>query len=297
MRALRALKRRLWRERRRMAVCGVMLFASGYLQFIHHGVSPWGPSMATVAGTAFVAGLLPVMLAICLVVPPWRFTCEIVAATLLIVSVWGLFDARVGIDFALRGKSPSVWIVLGSWLVLTQVWGTSRLDRLRLRRGRSSFRLRSPLGADALWTGLVGTPGRATPRSPTGEIVTFDRLEPGAPHRRIVERLPGGALFEEHQIVESQDPPHHIRFRWRAVHAAPGDPCSTGIKEITIRETGRGSVVEVQHRADDLPIRVALVTWLDDGLARLGDRAVALIERGDPPPATPPAADGLARPA
>ena len=297
MRFLRAFGRRLWRERRRMALCALLLFASGYLQFIHHGASQWGPSMAVVAGSAYVAVMLPTLLALCLIVRPWRFTCEIVTATLLIVSVWGVFDNRVGIDFALRGKSPSVWIVLGSWLVLTQLWCSTLVDRIRLRRGRSSYTQRSPLDARTLWEGLVGSPDETAPPSVTGEVVTFERLEPGRPHRRVVERLPGGALVEEHEFVEVEDAPRHIRFRWHAVNAAPGDPCTSGLKEVTIRETRRGSVVRVRQWADRMPLRVAIQAWLDDGLARLADRKLALVERRAPPTAPPSAPDSLARPA
>ena len=280
-----ALRRRLWRERRRMAFCAAMLFASVYLHLIQHGAGPFGLPVPVVAGAVYVAVAVPALLVVCLVVPAWRFSCEIVAATLLVLAIWGAFDSRVGLDFAMRAKPPSIWILLVSWMVLTQLYCTGLLDRIRWRRPRFRYRLRSRLSAQELWDGMVGTPGRSVPQVLGGDLLVFEPLEDGAPGRRLVVRMPQGATVEEHHVVEVETPPRHIRYRWRLIHAAPGQPYATGLAEVAVRETGRGRVIEMLRQPDTIPLRLALQVWLDDGLGRLGDQSLAALERpGRPDP-------------
>lgn len=279
-RLFRTIRRRLWRDRRRYGVCAVLLFAAGYISFLDQGGALFGIPIGVLAGLAFVLGILPLGVLLCLMIPGWRFTCEVATFGLFLLAVvgqiWWMFSL-LAVPYA---GNAVLFAQLCLLTIIGQLYCTDLLDRWTRKGHPIRYRLRSRLPAEVLWDGLVGTPPHIE-RLANENVTRFEYLTPGRPDRLMVERYQGMALVEEHQIVEAISAPNHMRFRWTAVDAEPDLPFGTGTKDLRITDNGSYRTVQVTQRARAHPWRAVVLNWIDDSFGRHYDKALAVLERRD----------------
>ncbi|MEO0989568.1 MAG: hypothetical protein AAFX00_01315 [Pseudomonadota bacterium] len=278
---MRKFSRRLWRDRRRHAICAALLFAAGTTVF-HGNPELFGVPFWLVAGCAFVLGSLPCLVRLCLASPNGRHACEVSAVTLFLQAlVSGLFSApptevyAVGFEFSFL----AFFIVL---MIVNELYLNPRFDSFARRGHQIRYRLTSHLPTKVLWDGLVGTPPHKD-RLANANITRFEYLGPDTQDRRLVEYMEPGALLEEHQFVDEIDAPHHIRFRWQAVDGNPDGNFSSGFKDVRITDhVGAYRTVDVVQAAQAHPWRAVVMNWIDDSFGRHNDEAVAELEARNP---------------
>ncbi len=276
----RKIRRRLWRERRRMLVCAALMVLTQYVLCL--ALAPellWSAVPALRALIAALAiGLLIVVVA--LVLPAMRFVAEVFCVLALGATCVTFIDPsfRFSIWYLTAQPRALVWVLVAlALLALAYEGQLFRFPLMRAPKGR--FAGVSRLTAPVLWDGLAGTPPHLDRLADRDIIVAFEALEPGAPHRRFVSRFGDRGIIEEYQFVEICDPPHHLRFRWQALNAAPNTGHDTGIYDLRIIDTGRKRRVTGASSARAFPANFVLRGWLDDHFGRELDRKLELLER------------------
>lgn len=280
------LRRRIWRERRRLVFVALCMFAAGYLGNLHPpDMSVLGYSRPLAFGLTYVLVFVPATLLLALIVPSCRFSAETAALAFLLFGIAGAQDAAYNLAALSEGKG--IWVLLIGFVAMSYLYTGPLLDRWTVGSPRTRRTARSRLPAQVLWDGLVGTPPHLDRLATSDHTVAFDYLEPGKPHLRFVERQDRTSLLEEHQFVDEIDPPWFIRFRWHAVSADPELGYATGERQVRITDLGRKRRVDMVCAPRRLAIRLWAQTWLDDGMGRVLDDRVAELERRASDPAPP----------
>ena len=282
---LTRLRRRIWRERRRLPLVAVLMFASGYLANMHLGMTIMGLDVAMVTGFAYALVFTPLALLLALVLPSWRFTVESVAVVFLFFGIAGAIDPAYSLSALWHGKT--IWLVLLSFVAVSHLYTMPLLDRITIAAPRSRRAGWSRLPAQVLWDGLVGTPPHRDRLANAERIMEFGYLEPGKPHLRIVERVDKLTLLEEHQFVDEIDAPHAIRFRWHAVSADDDLWHAKGEKQLRITDMGGYRRIEITGAPRRIPLRLLVLNWIDDNLGRSLDDELNQLERRAAVPPTP----------
>ncbi|MGY6534292.1 MAG: hypothetical protein ACXIVG_03000 [Pararhodobacter sp.] len=283
---LTRLRRKLWRERRRLAFVALCMGTAGYLGNMHFDMTIMGLDRALVMGLIYALVFTPSALLMALLIPGWRFSGEVVSVAFLIFGIAGAYDPAYNLSALLQGKT--IWTALLSFVAVSHLYSSTLLDGITIASPRTRRRGWSRLPAQVLWDGVVGTPPHKVRLANAENTVSLDYLEPGQPHRRWVERFDRITLLEEHQFVQAIDAPHFIRFRWQNVTAEEGVGFATGEKQVRITDLGRYRRIDMACAPSRLPLRVWVQTWLDDGMGRMLDRDLNTLERRAAVPAPPP---------
>ena len=274
---LTRLRRKLWRERRRLAFVALCMGAAGYLGNMHFDMTVMGLDRALVMGLVYALVFTPPALLMALLIPGWRFSAEVVAAAFLIFGIAGAYDPAYNLSALAQGKT--IWMVLLSFVAVSHLYTSTLLDGITIASPKTRRRGWSRLPAQVLWDGVVGTPPHKDRLANAENTVSLDYLEPGQPHRRWVERFDKITLLEEHQFVQEIDAPHGIRFQWQTVTAEAGVGFATGEKQVRITDKGRWRRIDMCCAPGRLPLRLWVQTWLDDGMGRMLDRDLNTLER------------------
>ncbi len=273
---LTRLRRKLWRERRRLPVVALLMFAAGFLGNMHFDMTIMGLDRALVLGLAYALVFTPLALLLALILPSWRFSAEIVSVAFLIFGIAGALDPAYNLSALSQGKT--IWMVLLSFVAFSHLYTSTLLDGITIASPKTRRRGWSRLPAQVLWDGLVGTPPHKDRLANAENTVSLDYLEPGQPHRRWVERFDKMTLLEEHQFVQEIDAPQFIRFRWRNVTAEEGIGFASGEKQVRITDLGRWRRIDMTCAPSRLPLRLWVQTWLDDGMGRILDQDLNKLE-------------------
>lgn len=275
---LRALTHRLWRDRRRYLLCALLLFLTGSITFAGNPGTILGLPLPLVAGLAFVIGILPFAPVLSLLLPSWRFSCEMTAAGLFVLALIGWLNPAFHL---LEMKGGGVYW-FGVALMLAAPLYVGRItDRWLVRRGYAYVaRASSHLPAEVLWDGLVGTVPHADRLAcgPKTEALLLEPLAEGSTDRRLVMRWDGFSTVEEHQFITCWQPPQWAECRWSNASAGPREPATEGTSAIWITDHGTWREVEKRISFNSFPWRGVVLHWIDDQGGRTLDDQIAQLE-------------------
>lgn len=280
----RRLARRLYRDRRRYAVMVVFLFLAGATTFWGVRTSLFSVPMPLVAGLAFVLGIGIFAPILSLLIPPWRFTIEIVAVGLFALALIGQFIPSLSLhEITTR---IAIWAFVAMNL-LSLLYTTQFLDRWFMRKNHAlTARATTRLPQARVWDGVIGTPPHIE-RLAKNDLVTFENVDGNPMQRRLVQRINGTSLLEEIQTLDLLEAPHRIGFHWIVPQA--DDPSHhAGYAHTEITDTGKKRVIIRTFRPARYPTRAALMNWIDDTYGRMLDDDLNDLERPKATAQTPP---------
>lgn len=266
------LMRRCFRERRRIAVVALLVFAALKLAGVDPAALPLPAGLAAV-GAGIAAGLVSVL------APPLRGYAE--AAALASLAFAGLARAFPGSSVDLAGTAADGLVALGVWVgLLALAHGARRLVGVlplaRIRNPKFQARAGTRVDMFRLWYGLVPTPGMAA-RYGDPDVISIDDAGRRLGRVRLVTQRTGPPREVLLQLLDV-DPPFHVRLRASETDRH-GGIVAAGVSEIFLVELGPKRLVLFCHQFPDMPLGRAILAWLDDSPGRLLDRRLATIER------------------
>jgi len=298
-RILTRIPKRIWRDRRRMAFVAICLFLIGYISFWDSSGNLLGLSVQSGAGYAFIIGILPFAILISLILPSWRFSLEICAFGLMLVALtvlilpgnWRFFD-----------NDYSALNLFGVMMILMHVLATivhGKWSQKRWVSRKSVYRgiCYSHLSQEELWRGLAPLPENVGPNGYGDEdTLSLRWLEAG----KVVElrgRCEPAGIMVEINTLQEHIPGSYLRFHYQAQDAEPGAHGTSGIVELRISDQGDRRCIERSLSPDNSAAMLRLTIWLDDGLARLVDSSIEVLEDRAATPSQSGAMSPAARPA
>lgn len=265
------IPKRLWRERRRMALVLVLLFVAGYLREFGADRFFQGIPSSLILGLIYALGFGLIGLFVILVIPSTRALFEIIALGLVLLS---LLDLSVPMIRDLEGGKIlfSILLMNGLLMVLYGTWSHHRFVTTKAVQRAQCY---SPLSVGTLWRGLIALPENFDHHI-NPNLISITQLDPN--NIEIVERLdPIGTTTERHEIL-SYEAGVSIRFRYSTLDAAPDTLGTIGIVEYRITNQGDRRCFEYSIHPDQLPAIHRPTVWLDDGTARMIDARIEEIE-------------------
>ncbi len=266
-----SLMRRMFRERRRIALVMLLVFVAARLAGIDPGPLP-------TAAIALLTGAFATLVA--LAAPRCRrFPAAMAFAGLALA---GLMRAFPGSSLDLAGARGDGLVAFLVWLALIALArAAARALRAmplpRLRRLRFRARAASPVDIYRLWYGLVPTPGMAAHYGDP-DLVAIEEMSLRLGRVRLVTRAAAEPAREAVLQILEVEAPFHIRLRTNAQDAR-GVMAATGESEIFLVDLGASRLVLFSHDFRDMPLHHALRAWLDDAPGRMLDRRLATIDR------------------
>lgn len=269
-----SLGRRIFRERRRVTILGVMAALSGYLLFLGQDDVVLGLSVSTLASMGFALGLIGVSLAVSLTLPGYRFVFEALALMLLITSVVSLFHPLLDV----RQSKVSIWLVLffvvgtqGLYQLFYGRWSDNLLhSRLYIERAVAM----TPLDPNDLWLAIFPDPY-------TREFYFDDSLiEMSAlddrPDALMMVNALGGGLLQEH-LLEFDQIERGESFRAVLEPLTPQRDLAAPrpIYAVLIEPREDRVAVHIRWERPFYPARKALMHWIDDWAGRRLDSMIA----------------------
>ncbi|MCT8328980.1 hypothetical protein [Albidovulum sediminis] len=266
---LEQVLRRLYRERRRLAVVSVLVFVAGYLLYARFGqIQVWGLPAPVFAALLYTGVIGVATLLTALLLPRLRFTIEAMALARVLFAAASALSAP-GILPDARAPALQATFVVALAVVLMRVFFSPWAARRLVRHGYVARVTRvSTHSRDALLRALgAGDAGRAghgwaaALRGLASPDATLDRLIEGAADPATVaaaEDLPGDAGR-------------------RILHRTDRGPAPLW-REVAIEDLGnrRRVTLTVGHGA--LPLSAIVTAWLDDSYGRLCDRLIGSAE-------------------
>ncbi|WP_294623874.1 hypothetical protein [uncultured Roseovarius sp.] len=277
---IRTLKSRLYRDRRRYALCLILLFAAGALTFHSYSARPYGLPFPLIAGLAFMIGVGVFMPLISLCLPFARFSMESNAIALILFAALGTVYDRANLLYGLLGPS-ALWFVFVFFCIgfaINRLLYATWSDKLfYTNRHPLKGRARSHLSQQRLWDGFTLAQGREhLYHSDLKNKVISETDHPRITHI-LAEMQPGVTFTEKHEYW-CFEPPHEVGFKWSVVGTDPS-PGTAGTATLRFIDKGRHRVIERTLQCVNQPWRTVWTTWIDDGLGRLTDQELARLEK------------------
>ncbi len=282
----RKLRRKIWRERRRAAVCGAMLLLSQIVLALAVDPARLLTPTPYLQGAVTMLLLLTFASASALVLRGGMFWIEVLAVLHLLGAVYAFHDPAFRlIDLsAMSGQPWRLPATLAAFILADLIYAGRVLPLPTIRNPGVRYAATSPLSQQALWDGLVGTPPHKHTLADRDDIITFEALNPGQPHRRMLLRDTEISTEERHQMVTLYDPPHRIGFDWSVVTDAPSSGFDAGSYDLHITDAGHHRRVEVTDRVARYPAHALVRLWINDTLGRELDAKLETLEqRADGP--------------
>ncbi|QYX55396.1 hypothetical protein K1T73_09745 [Roseovarius sp. SCSIO 43702] len=215
-------------------------------------------------------------IAVIVLLPWFRAMIEIVLTGFLLADL----SEPVWQDWAWIHDGNRSLVMCVVLLILSQLYCSPLLDRmLKLRHCTSKTRARTSLGAATVFHALAGTPAQAKHLLDADRTELFEHPDGDESRIRLIERLPGGARVEELYVILEEKWPLLRDFEWYLVRSEVHVPVSAGRNRLELVETPRGTVVLQSSTALLMPLRVALLQWIDDAQGRDLDQKLARLEK------------------
>lgn len=280
---LTALKRRLWRNRRRMCFT--------FVCFAFFGAVHVTQSEVHLLEMAFVGAFFGLMMTLglgflALIIQRWRALMEISATFTLLSST--IMIVAPGLGTSLTGATRT-FVIFAICFAIANLYQGPLLDRF-LRRGPAVIRgqAKTRLAPADVWRGLYGRPEDQAQLYNADRIVAFERVPDQPETYRVVEMVDDLTQIEEWHKIEFWDAPHNLRYRWWVPTAAPDVPAAHGTFDATLTPTRTGGTkITMRYDIDAFSPRMVLFAWMDDHFGRaMDDRLGPLETRGtsDTPP-------------
>lgn len=277
---IRRIKSRLYRDRRRYALCLILLFVAGALTFHSFSARPYGIPFPLVAGLAFMFGIGVFMPLISLFLPFARFSMESNAIALALFSALGTVYEPANLLFGVLGPS-ALWFVFvflcAGFAINRLLYGTWSDNLLYTNAHPFKARAKSRLSAERLWDGFILTQGREhLYHSELKHEVKPQSETPMVNH--ILAEMQPGVTFTEAQEFCRFEPPHRAGFKWSVVGTEPAAG-TAGTATLKITDKGSFRLIDRTLNSENQPWRAIWTNWIDDGFGRLTDQELARLEK------------------
>lgn len=270
---MQALSRRIYRERRRMALFAAMAALSGYIFFIGDTRSLFGLPISTVASLGFAACLTLLGLAVCLMMPAYRFVLEALGLMLLVYAVVSIYYPVLNVQ---TGVIPIVNVVLfmaGTQLLHHLFYGPWSDKYLKQSVQIDRATTLTNLDQEDLWLSLFPDPH-------TQEYYYDDTLiemrraddTPGALHK--VNGFGNGMFIE--QIVHFDQIKRGWSFRteYEVLGRERARSGKLPVYTLVFEPRDHDLAVHIRWERYDFPTRRAMMHWIDDWAGRKLDEMV-----------------------
>ncbi len=270
-----SLRRRLFRERRRLVAIALMSFTAGLVLGMNDDRLLYGIPFQLVYGLAVATIVTPILMLIAMVFPNIRNATESVAFSLPFVCWMDLYGNSS--EGAALQNVIAVLSILFLYLVFA-VYAGGWLDRYLPAKSRTfSSKVKTGLSPDELWPFLVVTPD--TVDTYGGEkTVSMTWVEPGVSFIET-EQFDDHSRIEEMMRIESCEPDTRFRGRFESLSSKAEVNGTSGVLERTFNKTSKGTQL-VSSRSFDRssPIKDFRL-WLDDSFGRFDDENVLRAEK------------------
>lgn len=270
--------RHLYRDRRRIAVSLVLLFGIALL-----GANTL-PDPIPGPVPSEILSIFPILAAIPFVTLRFRrhrHWIEVVfLGTFLYLALARALPDSPWDYGGIYGLTP-----VGALAYASSIWAARQFlyghwaDRFT-RPGKIAFsaKAHSRLPVDALWYGLVPTPGQLE-RNPDPEVVSIDYASADRRTIRLVTWQPPRRAGETLIHIDQIDPLRSVTLRLEIISGLR-EAETEGTTRFEIHDHGPYRSVIVSHEIEALSPRRMLGGWLDDRLGRMMDTRLATVERG-----------------
>ncbi|MCV2863840.1 hypothetical protein [Defluviimonas sp. WL0075] len=274
--------RRIYRERRRLGVVSLLVFAAGYLLYARYGAHRvWGMPAPVFAALLYTFAIGAASIATALFLPRLRFTVEAMAAARLVFAGVAALSAP-GVLPDARAPALQATLIIALAVILVRLffggWSARRLLVTGHVAVATRFCHESPETLLRALGGSSGTPSWASAlRGLSSPDRTLDRLIEGAADPEAVagiEALPDRPGCRIHYRADRGPAP-----LW---------------KEVAIEDRGTHRRVTLKVAHGPLPLSAAVTAWLDDSYGRFCDNLIAAARADALAPAQAEAAPALA---
>lgn len=276
---LTTIRRRLWRERRRILLLTAMFLGIDLLKGGSFIADPLGLGLPHLSGIEVTSYWLPLTLVAILTLQFLRSSAEVFVLSQLIMQVIDGWD-----------QQTLFWQILPFQLDRTLAWGiilgliyagyqTALTDRFHIRPVRLTARVKSTAAPLRLWDGLIGSPDSKDRVQPNLELswAGADKTS-----WKVISRQRNGASITYNFKVEEMDRPKTATLTWEVEGADPDYYAATGTVSLRTIRTEPDTVIAVTETANNASLRLRLLRWIDDELGRRMDGQVAWIEKNPP---------------
>lgn len=129
------LGRRIYRERKRLAVVTCLAFTAGYIFYLRTDAELWGLPIPVVTGAIYAGIVGPAALFFCLVMPSIRFMIEAVAVSRLLFSVFVFSVPDIGYRILASPFLTAFVVVTGGFVISRLIHG--RITRQKVKGWRA----------------------------------------------------------------------------------------------------------------------------------------------------------------
>ncbi|MEL7133632.1 MAG: hypothetical protein AAGK77_14615 [Pseudomonadota bacterium] len=263
---MRTFTKRLYRERRRLAVVAVATFLAGAIAFWRHGGAVLGLPFWIVAGLAFMVCLTLALMGVVVLFPKVRHTAEAIALSIPCLSLMGAFSNELGAGVS---SLTLIWSLLLGYLFFL-VYASAWLDAYIPQRPKHVKSVAiSKLPPDAIWPYLTVTPDTFDTFGGASTL-RMDWIEKGVSFIET-ERVDGLATVDEVHTIRATDAPNRYAFDFHVPDATEDAPVSAGTYEFRLIPFRGGTKLETTRAFDRVTFRAQVIMWLDDGAGRLDD--------------------------
>ncbi len=269
-----SLRRRLFRERRRLVAIALMMFVAGLVAGINQDRVVFGIPFQLACAVAFLLLLTPVLMAIALLFPKVRTATESVAFSLPVICIFLVIEKS--------DSSFTEFFFLVVAIMICQltfaVYGGGWVDRFFPARSRTFYsKVRTRLAPEELWPFLVVTPDTVDTYGDEN-TVSIEWVEPGASFLEV-SQVDDLSRVEELQTIEQFELGVKLGVRFKAMSSKEGTNGSSGRMTRTFEETSTGTDMQTTRSFDRMSPMASFRFWLDDGFARFDDKYVARAEQ------------------
>lgn len=273
---MKFILRRLYRDRRRLAIVCVLAVGYGFFADWGDELLPHGVLVSVIFGVlvAILSGAVAALFS--LLIPPFRYMLEWLSVGHLLPPILaGLFPDTKFAFFI----QEELNVISGVIIVLfIAFYMGSWLDKyLTVKRAPIRFSGKTRIAAERLWDGFYPKPEKLH-LAHNDNLENLEYVNEGEPHMRAVEWVEPGGLLEEINIVEKLQPGEYVRFRWEAVNGR-GMHGTFGTAEIGVEDLGKRRRITKSFDAPNPPLRRVVMNWIDDTHGRQLDDQLRKLEK------------------
>lgn len=270
---MQSLIRRIYRERRRMAIFATMAALSGYIFFIGDSRTLHGLPISTVASLGFAGCLTLMGLIVCVMMPAYRFVLEALGLMLLVYAVLSIYIPALNVDSA---AIPIVNVILfmgGAQLLHHLFYGPWSDKYLNQAVHIDRATTLTDMDQEDLWLSLYPDP-HTREYYYDDTLIEMERAE-GRPDALHVVNSRGNGMFVE-QIVHFDQIKRGWSFRtvYEVLGRERGKSGKLPVYTLVFEPRDNDLAVHIRWERYDFPTRRAMMHWIDDWAGRKLDEMV-----------------------
>lgn len=270
---MQSMIRRIYRERRRMAIFATMAALAGYIFFIGDTRTLYGLPISSVASLGFATCLTLLGLVICVLMPAYRFVLEALGLMLLVYAVLSIYIPALDVDSA---AIPIVNVILfmgGAQLLHHLFYGTwsDKVFNQAVHVDRATTLTK--MDQEDLWLALFPDP-HTREYYYDDTLVEMDHTEGRRRALHMVNSFGNGMFIERIIKFDQIKRGWSFRAEYQVLGREPGKSGKLPIYTLVFEPRDTDLAVHIRWERYDYPTRLAMLHWIDDWAGRKLDEMV-----------------------